>query len=179
MTQFNILDIHPSLKNSLNFPAFYTYKHLKLINIWIGPKGTKSKLHYDSDHNLFVQIHGKKIVTLISPEQSKNCYPVNITWYDAYSPIDVLNPNLTQYPLFADVKMLRYELDPGDILYIPQGWWHDIRSTENSVSANLWWITWTDLIKEIAGQIKYEYIEGKEFDSKNSYLNTLRKNLGI
>lgn len=179
LTQFNILDIHPNLKNSLHFPDFYTYKHLKLTNIWIGPKGTKSKLHYDSDHNLFVQIYGKKIVTLISPAQSKNCYPTNITWYDAYSPVDVFDPDLTKYPLFKNVTMLRYELQPGDMLYIPKGRWHDIRSTENSISANLWWITWTDLVKEVAGQIKYEYIEGKNFDLKNSYLNTLRKNLGI
>lgn len=179
LSQFNILDIHPELQEGLKYPKFYASEYLKLINIWIGPKGTKSKLHYDSDHNLFVQIFGKKKITLIAPAYSEQCYAVNITWYDGYSPIDVENPDYVKYPEFERVPLLQYELEPGDMLYIPKGWWHDIRSTENSISANLWWIGWMDFIKESVGQLKYQYIDGKEFDNKNSYWHTFKKNIGL
>jgi lysine-specific demethylase 8 len=179
LSQFDILDVHPGLQNALNFPRYYDSKYLERINLWIGPKGTQSKLHYDSDQNLFVQIYGKKIVTLISPDQSKKCYPVNITWYGGYSPIDVFEPDFTKYPLFANVKMSRYELEAGDMIYIPKWWWHDIRSTEHSISASLWWISWEDFIKELVAQFKYEYIDGNAFESKNSYISTFKKNLGL
>ncbi len=179
LSQFDILNIHPKLKDSLKFPEFYSTKYLHRTNLWIGPKGTKSKLHYDSDHNLFVQIYGKKIVTLISPKYSENCYPTNITWYDGYSPIDVMQPNLDLYPEFGNVLLLQSELEAGDMLYIPKGWWHDIRSTENSISANLWWINWKDFLSEFYSEIKYKYIQGKEFDSKNSYWVVLKRNMGL
>ncbi|WP_339044256.1 cupin-like domain-containing protein [Cardinium endosymbiont of Tipula unca] len=114
LNQWNILSIHPELHTFLQIPAFYESKMLTITNLWLGPKGTKSKLHYDSDHNLFTQIYGRKLVTLISPDQSKKCYPINRTWYDGYSPIDILNPDLEKYPLFADVVMLQAVLEPGD-----------------------------------------------------------------
>lgn len=175
--QFSILDLHPELREQINFPAFYTSKYLTNTNIWIGPKGTKSKLHYDSDHNLCVQIYGRKIVTLISPEDSDNCYTVNETWYDAFSPIDVMSVDYKKHPKFKNVKMYQVVLSPGDMLYIPKGWWHDIRSLEKSISINLWWIDWSDFVRETFNEIYYSIVEGKEFEIKNSYLYHFKKNI--
>ncbi|WP_419241183.1 cupin-like domain-containing protein [Cardinium endosymbiont of Nabis limbatus] len=62
LSQFDILNIHLELNDSLELPKFFKSKFLSITNLWIGPKGTNSKLHYDSDHNLFMQIHGKKLV---------------------------------------------------------------------------------------------------------------------
>lgn len=177
LSQFNILNLQSELNDYINFPKFYSSEMLKVVNIWIGPKGTKSKLHYDSDHNLFVQIHGTKKITLISPKYSENCCPTNVTWFDGYSKIDVENPNLENCPGFKDVEMVQFIIEPGDMLYIPKLWWHDIRSLENSISVNLWWIGWFDFFKEIINQVKYQYIDKKEFDPKNSYWTTFKKNL--
>ena len=143
----------------------------------MGPKGTKSKLHYDSDHNLFTQIFGRKLVTLISPEQSKKCYPVHRTWYDGYSPIDVLDPDLAKYFLFSDVVMLQAILEPGDILYIPKGWWHDIRSLDPSISVIFWWISWPDFIKEIMNEISFRCLYSDKLDNRNSYLKIFKDSL--
>lgn len=33
-------------------------------------------------------------------------------------------------------------LRPGDVLYLPAGWWHHVRTLEMSITLNFWWWTW-------------------------------------
>eukprot|EP00594_Rhizosolenia_setigera_P003083 CAMPEP_0178946906 /NCGR_PEP_ID=MMETSP0789-20121207/4545_1 /TAXON_ID=3005 /ORGANISM="Rhizosolenia setigera, Strain CCMP 1694" /LENGTH=283 /DNA_ID=CAMNT_0020626949 /DNA_START=180 /DNA_END=1031 /DNA_ORIENTATION=+ len=56
------------------------------------------------------------------------------------SPVDVENPDLEKYPLFSKMPQspLHTVLYPGDMLYIPQKWWHCARSLERSISVNAW-----------------------------------------
>jgi ribosomal protein L16 Arg81 hydroxylase len=35
--------------------------------------------------------------------------------------------------------MLVAELGPGDVIYIPRGWWHHVRTLDLSISVNFWW----------------------------------------
>lgn len=50
-------------------------------------------------------------------------------------------PDETAFPLFE--KFVRPEafcavLQPGDLLYIPPGWWHAMRSEDVSFSVSMW-----------------------------------------
>jgi lysine-specific demethylase 8 len=42
-------------------------------------------------------------------------------------------PRLYRRP-FYDVQ-----LDAGDALFIPKGWWHFVKSVSNSISVSYWW----------------------------------------
>jgi|GEM_PF-5253347 len=42
---------------------------------WIGPRGTMAQLHWDPEHNLYVQIRGRKRFLLISPDDADATYP--------------------------------------------------------------------------------------------------------
>lgn len=47
-----------------------------------------------------------------------------------------------KYPKFlqsAPFPAYHCIIHPGDILYIPQKWWHHVRSIDRSVSVNVWW----------------------------------------
>ncbi len=44
-----------------------------------------------------------------------------------------------QFPMFAGAEYVEAVLEPGEILYIPKGWWHYIRSLDVSASVSFWW----------------------------------------
>ena len=56
--------------------------------------------------------------------------------------VDIDTPDLETYPRFAEAleAALRAELEPGDALYIPALWWHDVLSLEDfGALINFWW----------------------------------------
>jgi lysine-specific demethylase 8 len=54
------------------------------------------------------------------------------------SRFDVDNPDYDAYPLAESAEFFETVLGPGDILYIPAGWWHFVRSLTPSFSINFW-----------------------------------------
>lgn len=112
-------------------------------NLWTGPAGTVSVLHFDRVHNLYVQIHGRKKWVLISPRRSVEVYwpcdDLRVGMLQ-FSPVDAEHPNLARYPRFADADAVEVILEPGDVLFVPTGWWHQVRSLDVSVSLNFFWI---------------------------------------
>ena len=46
--------------------------------------------------------------------------------------------SLREYPLLRRAAFVERVLGPGDVLYIPQGHWHYVRSLTTSVSINFW-----------------------------------------
>ncbi|PIO60147.1 hypothetical protein TELCIR_18364 [Teladorsagia circumcincta] len=52
--------------------------------------------------------------------------------------VDVLNPDLEKYPNFAKARCWDGVVEAGDVLFIPQGWWHLVAALSNSVSISFW-----------------------------------------
>ena len=86
------------------------------------------------------QFAGHKLVTLFSPDQSHLLYPnaqcSTLTEYGTrFSAVeDITNPDLLRYPLFAKAKRLEVLLAPGEMIYIPSGWWHHVKVVTSSIS---------------------------------------------
>ena len=43
---------------------------------------------------------------------------------------------------FPDAGRAEYAealLEPGDVLFVPRGWWHYVRSVDVSASVSFWW----------------------------------------
>ncbi|MEX1368997.1 MAG: cupin-like domain-containing protein [Nannocystaceae bacterium] len=139
LAQYPIFDQIPELREHLRFPRCHWSERFCWTNLWCGPAATRSHLHFDQDENFLAQIYGTKHIALIDPSHSHRCYVVNRTWYDAYSPIDPSAPDLDRFPLFAGIPIFEMTLEPGDLLYLPRRWWHDIRALEPSISVNRWW----------------------------------------
>ena len=116
--------------------------------LWIGPAGAVTTLHFDSTHNLFVQISGAKKVILVPPAQSSLLYyPCRDFGRNLhFSPVDVEHPDLKRHPRFARATPLEITVRPGEMLYIPATWWHYLRALETSFSLNFWWNTPTTLL---------------------------------
>jgi ribosomal protein L16 Arg81 hydroxylase len=54
--------------------------------------------------------------------------------------VDVESPNLIQFPHFAEIEWCwESSLTAGQMLFIPQGMWHHVRSLTRSISISFWW----------------------------------------
>jgi len=110
------------------------------MNIWMGQKGTKSPAHYDELDNLFVQMSGKKRVTLFPPEDYDKMYVFPLGHAcDRQSMVNIGKPRLEDFPLFSDTNPIKLDLLPGDLFYLPPFWFHEFENlTPFPVSLTFW-----------------------------------------
>ena len=102
------------------------------VFLWFGPAGTVTPLHHDTMNILVAQITGRKRFTLISPEQT----PLIYNHVGVYSAVDCEAPDLQRHPLFSNVSKLVVELAPGEMLFIPVGWWHHVRALQMAINVS-------------------------------------------
>lgn len=97
--------------------------------LWLGPAGTITPFHHDVMNVMVAMISGSKRFTLISPEQT----PLMYNNLGVYSDVDAEHPDLNSFPLYRDVRPITVDLHRGDVLFLPVGWWHHVRSLELSI----------------------------------------------
>jgi len=105
---------------------------------WIGPAGTVTPLHCDYDDNIFAQIWGAKRIFLSPPHHDEFIYPREANPILFGSPFDPEAPDYAQFPLARQATMIEVIVHPGDMLYVPAGWYHQVRALTFSLSSNRW-----------------------------------------
>lgn len=126
------------LENEVDLPSKAPRKDLESRHFWISAQGTITQLHFDRAHNILVQIFGTKRISLYSPKRSSELAPlrvignwaVDVSQLEIDKPIDDSNLPSPDYIV---------ELNPGDAIFLPYGWWHKVTSIGNSISVNHWW----------------------------------------
>lgn len=108
------------------------------LTLWMSSGGTSSVIHQDDAENFLMVLAGRKIVLLAEPDEVLNVYG-HIAERGGTSPVHQEAVDLESFPRFAKVSWLKGELGPGDTLYIPHSYWHQVYSVGRNVAANLWW----------------------------------------
>ena len=113
--------------------------------IWIGHPSNVSS-HYDTFDNLACVVAGRRRFTLYAPEHIGKLYMGPIDHTMAGPPVSLAASapagGAERFPLFESIKdqALVAELEPGDALYLPKLWWHQVESTAPlNVMVNHWW----------------------------------------
>ncbi|MEO5706191.1 MAG: cupin-like domain-containing protein [Alteraurantiacibacter sp.] len=115
-----------------------------LASIWLGTR-TTAAAHYDMSHNVACSLVGQRRFTLFPPEQVANLYPGPLEptpGGQVVTMVDFAAPDLARYPRFAEAMAAAQfaDLAPGDVLYYPALWWHQVDATAAfNVMANYWW----------------------------------------
>ncbi len=112
--------------------------------IWLGTASNVSS-HYDTFDNLACVFAGRRRFTLYAPELISRLYVGPIDNTMAGPPVSLAAsspPNDERFPLFREVRDQAWvcELGPGDALYLPKLWWHQVESLApcNGL-VNYWW----------------------------------------
>ncbi|OZJ04098.1 hypothetical protein BZG36_02850 [Bifiguratus adelaidae] len=143
LAQHHLLDQAPELRNDIEVPV-YTQAgkgdHYQTA-FFLGPSGTITTLHKDPYHNLFCQVFGTKKVWLFAPSEDAKMYAYLDPWRKNTSRIRDIEEAYVRsdrYPLLKDAACVEANMEPGDMLYIPLGWWHYVRSLNASCSVSFW-----------------------------------------
>lgn len=135
---WNILKEIPELQNDYQYPDL----GLKLIKglpmLFFGGRDSYTFMHYDIDLANILHFHfeGKKECILFSQSENKYLYKVPhslITRED----IDFNDPNLEKWPALKKASGFIAHLEHGNILYMPEGYWHYMRYITPGFSMSL------------------------------------------
>ena len=146
LQQSSIPILFPELVKDIDYPIYCDNKLINnnIVNIWLGSGGNISPLHYDQYDNLLAQVRGRKRIVLFEPKQTAFLYPfpVDSKIYHL-SQIDIDRPNLKQFPDFIKSRSCECTLEPGEILFIPTFWWHQVYTLDDekfpTISVNFWY----------------------------------------
>ena len=112
--------------------------------IWLGGPSHVS-CHFDTYDNLACVVAGRRRFTLYPPELIADLYVGPIDNTMAGQPVALAAssaPGDPRYPRFDAVRdqALIVDLEPGDALYVPKLWWHEVvASGDVNVLVNYWW----------------------------------------
>jgi hypothetical protein len=105
---------------------------------WLGPARTVTPLHCDYDDNIFAQIWGSKRIFLAPPHHDEFLYTREANPVLFGSPFDPEAPDFDAFPLARQAAIVEVVVEPGDMLYVPAGWYHQVRALTFSLSSNRW-----------------------------------------
>jgi len=112
--------------------------------IWLGNAVT-TPTHFDEWFNIGCVVAGRRRFTLFPPEQIANLYVGPLDYAPTGAPMSLVQlhaPDLARFPKFrrALAAAQSAELAPGDAIFIPPLWWHNVESLVSfNVLVNYWW----------------------------------------
>lgn len=115
-----------------------------LVSLWFGNR-TRVAAHFDLPENLACVVAGRRRFTLFAPEQVSNLYPGPLDFNpagQAISMVDFYAPDFARFPRYREALQaaLVAEMEPGDVLYVPSMWWHQVEGLGDlNVLVNYWW----------------------------------------
>ena len=110
------------------------------VNVWMGQPNVIAHCHYDGYHNFYAQLYGTKRFILFSPTNWPGLYPYPFL-HPSHAQAQVNatdSDDVRRFKLIRNVEALKITLRPGDLLYIPPLWFHEVESLSVSISVNVW-----------------------------------------
>ncbi|HXK17566.1 MAG TPA: cupin-like domain-containing protein [Polyangiaceae bacterium] len=129
--------------------------YLKLLIGGVG--GRFPIMHYDGDnaHATITEVYGDKEFIVYPPSDSPYLYPspkrANHSLVD-----DPHLQDLQRFPLLERATQYRSILHPGDMVFVPCGWWHTARALSPSISVGMNILdesNWRGFVSEVCGPV--------------------------
>ncbi|KAA9130450.1 cupin-like domain-containing protein [Marinihelvus fidelis] len=115
-----------------------------MVGAWIGNR-TTALAHHDLSYNVACCLVGRRRFSLFPPEQVANLYPGPLDptpGGQVVTMADIGDPDFDRFPGLREALDTGEvaDLEPGDALYYPALWWHQVSALEDfNIMVNYWW----------------------------------------
>ncbi|AJA68219.1 cupin-like domain-containing protein [Myroides odoratimimus] len=135
---YNIMKEVPSLKSDFKWPKLGLRLVKQLPMLFFGGTNSKVFMHFDIDYSniLHFNFNGEKQCMLFSPDQTKYMYKIPHALISRED-IDFDNPDFDKWPALKYAKGYICNLKHGEMLYMPEGYWHYMKYLTPSISMSL------------------------------------------
>ncbi|MDO6595680.1 cupin-like domain-containing protein [Oceanihabitans sp. 2_MG-2023] len=135
---WNILKEVPQLQKDFRFPDLGLKFMKGLPMLFFGGKDSHTFMHYDIDlANIFhFHFEGTKQIILFDQKQSKYLYKIPHSLI-VREDIDFSNPDFKKWPALQHAKGHSTNLKHGEVLYMPEGYWHYMKYKTPGFSMSL------------------------------------------
>ncbi|KAF9143634.1 hypothetical protein BG015_000364 [Linnemannia schmuckeri] len=164
----NIPALLASLSLPIETTSFANAPNKDLMRIWVSLAGATTPLHYDRCHGILIQLVGRKRFVVFSHEDTHglypydgisgpghaskvrglgHCFPLSSSPFELKDMVreyqEHLEENMAEvqrrWPKIRNTTPWIVDLEPGDALYTPPGFWHEVTSVDHSISITVPW----------------------------------------
>lgn len=135
---YNLMKEVPELQQDYKMPGLGLSIFKSLPMLFFGGEGSSVFMHYDIDLANILHFHfaGKKRCIIIPPEQTKYMYKIPYSVI-CREDIDFDHPDFDKWPALKNIQPMVAELSHGEMLYMPEGWWHYMKYLTPGFSMSL------------------------------------------
>lgn len=135
---YNLMKEVPSLQNDFKWPKIGLKLIKQLPMLFFGGENSKVFMHFDIDFSniLHFHFHGKKQCIIFPPDQTPFLYKIPYSLISRED-IDFENPDFEKFPALEKAKGYICNLKHGEMLYMPEGYWHFMKYITPGFSMSL------------------------------------------
>ncbi|MBC9794646.1 cupin-like domain-containing protein [Sinomicrobium weinanense] len=135
---YNLMKEVPSLQEDFKWPEIGLKLVKQLPMLFFGGENSKVFMHFDIDYSniLHFHFHGKKQCIILPPDQSKYLYKIPHSLISRED-IDFDHPDYEKWPALKHAKGYIANLEHGEMLYMPEGYWHYMKYLTPGFSMSL------------------------------------------
>ncbi|WP_291963800.1 cupin-like domain-containing protein [Maribacter sp.] len=135
---WNILKEVPALQKDYKFPDFGLRLLKGVPMMFFGGRDSYTFMHYDIDLANIFHFHfdGEKEVILFPQSETEKLYKVPHSLI-THESIDFSNPDYGKWPALKKANGFKTTLSHGEVLYMPEGYWHYMKYNTPGFSMSL------------------------------------------
>lgn len=96
-----------------------------------------------------------------------------------YSGVDVDRVDFVKYPSLENVEYFNVTMEPGDCLFIPYKWYHQVRSYDRNIAVNVWWKHLPDFVPQDCDMEPNQTLDNFRFSSLEEDANNSQEQEGF
>ncbi|RAV28366.1 cupin-like domain-containing protein [Sinomicrobium soli] len=135
---YNLMKEVPSLQEDFQWPDIGLRLVKQLPMLFFGGENSKVFMHFDIDYSniLHFHFHGRKQCVILPPDQTKYMYKIPHALISRED-IDFDHPDYEKWPALKKARGYIANLEHGQMLYMPEGYWHYMKYVTPGFSMSL------------------------------------------